>query len=70
MMSPPPQIGFSTSLQIESNQPYSPLSNESPKTPTAPPLSPQVQPPHVPLIGQFSNQSVTSNDSLKVSISS
>lgn len=65
-MSPPPQIGFSTSLQMESNQPYSPLSNESPKTPTAPPLSPQVQPPHVPLIGQFSNQSVTSNDSVKV----
>ncbi|XP_066154738.1 protein unc-80 homolog isoform X3 [Euwallacea fornicatus] len=73
VMSPPAQQPtsaqvFSSSLQTESNTPYSPLPNESPKSPTAPPLSPQVPTSHVPLIGQFSNQSTTSTDSQKLGL--
>ncbi|ENN71242.1 hypothetical protein YQE_12169, partial [Dendroctonus ponderosae] len=63
----PAQV-FSSSLHSESNTPYSPLYTESSKPPSVP-QSPLVQTPgmpsHVPLIGQFSNQSTTSHDSQK-----
>ncbi|KAH1025785.1 hypothetical protein HUJ05_010443 [Dendroctonus ponderosae] len=68
----PAQV-FSSSLHSESNTPYSPLYTESSKPPSVP-QSPLVQTPgmpsHVPLIGQFSNQSTTSHDSQKMSYQS
>ncbi|KAF7271721.1 hypothetical protein GWI33_015431 [Rhynchophorus ferrugineus] len=72
-LSPPatqtPTQLFPTSLQIDSNPPYTPLPNESPTLPVSPQsqtqTAPQTQLGHQHLHAQFSNQSNSSHDAQK-----